>query len=100
MENDVLRGAFANRGCAEKARRHGRRCCVERPGGISPTDVATILPAQHTIDGDVVQAAAKELDLLQKILYQVCEQASEIVALAANRGGAFGVARCLCRRHG
>ena len=85
-------------GDAEKARNHARRRRLERPGGMSPGDVAAILAAQHAIEHDVVQTVAEELDLPQQILYQIGKQAPEIVTLAANRCRASGIGRCVRRR--
>ncbi len=94
------RGAFACRRRAEKARDLCRATRLERPRGISPADVATILPAHDAIDRDVVQTATEELDLAQQILNQVGKQAPKIVTLAANRCGASGIERCGRWRHG
>jgi len=91
LKDDVGCCACARRRAAEKTRNHDRRSGVECSEGMSPPDVATIVPAQHAVDCDVVQTAAEELDLLQKILYKVGEQGPKIVPLAANRSGASGI---------
>lgn len=72
MEEDAPR-VFARGWRSQEARHHDGRRCVERPGGMSPADVTTIVPMQHTIDCEVVQTAAEERDLLQEILNQVGE---------------------------
>jgi hypothetical protein len=64
--NDHARvSAFADGWRSEKARNHARRCRLERTGAMAPGDVATILPAQHAIEHDVVQTVPEELDLPQ-----------------------------------
>ena len=93
-------GGVARRWRSQKSRHHDWRRGVERPRSMSPADVAAILPTQHTIDCDIVQAAAEERDLLQEILHQVGEQAPEIVTFAADRSGASRIEWCLPRRHG
>ena len=100
VQDDALGGAFAHRGCAEKVRDRYRSQRLERPRGISPADVAAILPAHDAIDRDVVQTATEELDLAQEILNQVGKQAPKIVTLAANRCGASGIERRGRWRHG
>ena len=99
MKDDAI-GSFGSRWSAEKARNLARRRLLERPGGISPANVAAIVPAQHAIESDVVKTAAKDLDLPEQVLDQVGKQAREIVALAVNRCGASSIKRCARRRHG
>jgi len=97
MKHDASCGVFASHRRVEKARHRHRRRGIERLGGMPPADIATILPAQHAIDHDVVETAAEERDLLQKILYQVCKETRQIVTLAPNRSGASAIERCLRR---
>src|SRR5215212_2002066 len=100
MNDDAVRRAFARGWAAEKMRNHDRRGRIERSECLSPADVTTIVAPQHAVDRDIVQTAAEELDLLQKIFEQIGEQAPEIVPRAANRSGASGIDECLLWDHG
>ena len=95
-----MRRAFAHRWAADKTRHHDRRGRNERSECLSPADVTAIVAVQHAVDRDAVKTAAEELDLLQKILEQVGEQAPEIVPFAANQSGASGIDGCLLWDYG